>query len=332
MQLKKHLLKKLPAFAVVILALGLASCSSYQYVGQNTDGIYGGDQNKTEADVVEADVEQSNDNTYYKNYFKNTAKEMESNGQDDVFVDIDAYEGTYSDETVDVDRVSTGYAGWGENSTEVSINVYNTGFNNYWHRPYYGWSNWGWSRPYYGWNIGFGYGYGYGGFYNPYIYSPYYGYGGHPYYGHYYGNYGYGRNGVAYSGSRRGGVYGRTSVLGRRVQSNAGIRTNTSRVRTTATPRVRANSTAKPRVRSTTPRVRTTTPRVRPSAPRTSTPRTTTPRSSKPRVKSTTPRRSTPRATTPRRSTPRMTTPRSSSPRMSTPRSSGSSSRVRGRG
>ncbi|WP_055435836.1 hypothetical protein [Lacinutrix algicola] len=308
MQLKKYLLNKLPAYAVVLFALGLTSCGSYQYVGQDSDGIYSEDE--LVEDVVQADTEANS--TYYKNYFKEKSLEMDSNGNenDEVFVDIDSYEGSYSEDYVDTANVDTGYGAWGENSSEVSVNIYNVGFNNYWNRPYYGWNNFGWNRSYSGWNLGYGYGnFGYGGFYSPFWYSPYgynYGYGGNPYYTGYYGRNGYGRNGVAYSSRRRGSVYGRNSALGRRVESSRRSNTTSTRTRTSSTPRVR---TSTPRTRTSTPRVRTrtSTPRVRTTTPRT---RTSTPRTTTPRVRTTTPR-----------------TKSSSPSRSSTRSSSGSSSR-----
>lgn len=313
MQLKKYLLNKLPAYAVVLFALGLTSCGSYQYVGQDSDGIYSEDE--VQEDVVQADTEANS--TYYKNYFKEKSLEMGSNGNDEVFVDIDSYEGSYSEDYVEAANV--GYGAWGENTSEVSVNIYNSGFNNYWNRPYYGWNSFGWNRPYSGWNFGYGYGdFGYGGFYSPYWYSPYnfgygYGYGGYPYYSGYYGRNGYGRNGVVYSSRRRGSTYGRSSALGRRVEASRRSNTTSTRTRTSSTPRVRT-STPRTRSSNSTPRVRTTTPRTRTSTPRTSTPR----------VRTTTPRT--------RTSTPKTSSPSRSSTRSSSGSSSRSSSGSRRRG
>ncbi|AUC82234.1 hypothetical protein [Lacinutrix sp. Bg11-31] len=298
MQLKKYLLNKLPAFAVVLFTLVLTSCGSYQYVGQDSDGIYSEDE--AQKDVVQADAQENGDNTYYKNYFKEKSLEMDSDGNEEVFVDIDSYEGSYSEDNVEVANVASGYGAWGENSSEVSINIYNTGFNNYWNRPYYGWNSFGWNSPYFGWNsFGYGYGnFGYGGFYNPYGYNYGYGYGG------YYGRNGYGRNGLAYNTTRRGGIYGRqSSALGRRVEASRRSNSTSTRTRTSSTPRTR---TVTPRVRTnnSTPRVRSTTPRVRNSTPRTRG-NSSTPRTSKPRVRSTTPRTTTPRTSSPSRSSTR---------------------------
>ncbi|WP_055446652.1 hypothetical protein [Lacinutrix mariniflava] len=325
MQLKKHLLSKLPTFAMVLFALGLTSCGSYQYVGQNNDGVYGEDERQE--DVVRADAEDSGDNTYYKNYFKEKSLEMGSDRNEEVFVDIDSYEGSYSEDYVQEEDVNTGYGAWGENNSDVSINIYNNGFNNYWNRPYYGWNRYGWNRPYSGWNLGFGgyghyySGYQYGGIYDP-FWSPGfgygYGYGAGSYYGGYYGGNGYGRNSLSYNSTRRGSTYGRNSVLGRRVEGARRSSSTSTRTRTSSTPRTRA-TTPRVRTNNSTPRVRTSTPRVRSN------------NSSTPRVRTTTPRTRT-RTTTPRTSTPRTSSPSRSSTRSSSGSSSRSSSGSRGRG
>ncbi|WP_452223790.1 hypothetical protein [Lacinutrix chionoecetis] len=307
MQLKKYLRIKLPAFAAILLSFGLTSCGSYQYVGQDSDGVYGDDDRQVE--VIQTETDDAGNDNYYKNYFKEKSLEMEAADANEVFVDIDAYEGSYAEDGTQ--QSNTGYGSWGENGNEVSINVYNNGFGyyNYWNQPFYGWNRWGWNRPYAGWNIGFGYGYGYGGFgwnagfYDPFWGHPFYGYGygygygGYPYYGGFYGR---NHRGLAYNSTRRGSVYGRNSVLGRRVEASR--RSNTAtRTRTSSTPRVRSTNT--PRVRTNTPRVRTnsSTPRVRTNTPRTRT-NSSTPRNPAPRVRSNTPRSSAPRATSPSRS------------------------------
>ncbi|WP_299387818.1 hypothetical protein [uncultured Lacinutrix sp.] len=293
MQLKKYLLKKLPAFVVVLFALGLTSCGSYQYVGQESDGVYG------EEDIVQADVQDNADNTYYKSYFKEKSIQMESDISNDVFVDVDSYQGNYSDEVVQVDNNNnnSGYGAWGENSSNVTVNLY-SGFS----YSFFDWNNPFIGNGWYG-NRGWAYGYGgfysnlwgpsHGGFYNPFGYSSYgygYGYGGYPYYSGYYGRNGYGRNGVVYSSRRRGSTYGRSSALGRRVEASRRSNTTSTRTRTSSTPRVRTStprtrsSNSTPRVRTTTPRTRTSTPRVRTTTPRT---RTSTPKTSSPSRSST---------------------------------------------
>jgi hypothetical protein len=199
----------------------LSSCGSYQYVGSTSDGIYSEDEPEY---VVIEDVsyqEESNSN-YYSNYFKEKALEVE--GTEDVnpvFTDVDSYE---SQSNVN----SNQNAGWGDNSSQVNITVYDNGWNN-WGYGYanYGWNNWGygynsfgWNRPY-GWNYGYGwnnwgwnsgfYGGYYGGFYPNYGYG--YGYYGNPYYG--YNGY---RNNYAYNNTRRGSGNG---YLNRNYNSNS---------------------------------------------------------------------------------------------------------------
>lgn len=318
MRFINYLKTKVPALTIIGLTLGLTSCGSYQYVGQDSDGIYGTSKNDVEHKEEVAEVkEESSSNGYYQNYFKEKSTEMELASQEgEIFTDIDSYEGTYEEDTDNAD-VQSGYAGWGQQSDNVTINVYSNGFgyNSYWNSPYR-WNRWGWNRPYYGgWNVGIGYaGYGWG---NPFWCTPYYGinYGGYgyaygnPYYNNYYGRNNYGRRGVAYNSGRRGTLLNRSSVLANR-------RTSTRTRSNVSTPRTRTRTKTKVR-----PRTRT---RVRPNSSQ------STIKSSKPRTRTSTPRtRTRTRATsTPR--TNRSFTPRSNSSSRSSSSSRGGSSRRRG--
>ena len=298
---------------VTLLALFLSSCGSYQYVGSTSDGIYGEDESKGYTVIEDAPETTEASSDYYSNYFREKGLDAEEvTEEEEVFTDVDSY-------SSNTEQQVTNNSGWGEGSSNVTINVYNNGWNNWgWNSPYYGrygwnnwgynswgyqnigWNNWGWSN--WGWNNNWNH-YGWnnwgwnGGFYNGWN-NPYYSYYGNGYYNGY-------RRGYAYNNSRRGSY--RSSYLGKNAYSSR------SRLGT-KTPR-----TSKPRVKNT--------PRTRPRAnsPRTSQPRTK-PRAVKPRRS---PRASSPRTSTPRSSSPRSySTPRSSSPRSySTPRSSSSSSR-----
>src|SRR5699024_9042780 len=152
---------------------------------------------------------------YYKQYFQSKqgayAPILESEEESAVFTDIEAYstrdyigdDGYIYTEEIPLEETET-YAGWGQNSTSVSINFYGSGnyYNPYYYNSFYGY----WGYPYYrygfyypGWYGGFAFSYGWGGYYNPYYYYPNYYYPGW-YGGSYYGN-------VAYNRGRRNAVY-----------------------------------------------------------------------------------------------------------------------------
>ena len=169
------------------------------------------DNNDYQEAVVDAE-NNSKSNNYYKNYFREKSLEYDNMANGEVFTDIDDYQSA-SVENDTIDNNYQGYAGWGQNNSSISINVYPSyGYYNYWwNRPYYnnywgynGWNTWGyydWYTPYY-----------YGGYYNSWAYyNPYryYYYGNPYYYGGYYGYYGnhvYSRRGLSYSATRRGSL------------------------------------------------------------------------------------------------------------------------------
>lgn len=257
MLLNNYFKNKLPLLAVLTLLIGLTSCGSYQYVGQDSDGIYGPSDRRVEyreVPVRVANADAQNNNSYYKNYFKEKSLEYENESlENEIFTDIDSYEGNYALENDSLEIAYEGYGGWGQNSSEVSINVYpNYGFNNYWwHRPYYAWGWGGYYGPFYsGWGYGFNsfywhspyYGGYYGSFYNPYYYYRSYRYS--PYYNNrYYGNRYYSGRGVAYNTGRRGSSYNRRGITNNR-NSNF-IRRNSLSTRNYSSarrPNVRSNT------------------------------------------------------------------------------------------
>ncbi len=183
--------KKLnPIFIVGSLTFLISSCGTYNIKNYDeSDGIYSSNNTVVvENDVVENDVmENETKNNYYKQYFQTKSLDYQNLPDDNtILTDVDAY---HSKDTLDaegyvitekrdyISEFDEEYGAWGNNSTQVSINVYG-GYN---YAPIYG-----------GWNIGFGWGWGYpyywGGYY------PYYGYGwGNPYFwGGYYPYHGYG--------------------------------------------------------------------------------------------------------------------------------------------
>lgn len=311
--LKPYILK-----ASVLLSLISTSCGSYEYAGSYNDGIYGSDDEYYE-DVEYYDenqrVVQSDNDNYYQNYFSQKSREYDMIlGEDEIFTDVDSYKGNYSEDQIDsvqVDslRYQNAYAGWGQNTNDVTINIYNDTWNRpffgggigwydwYWGRPWgwnnWGWNSWGWNNWNWGWNVGIGWGWNSWGWNAPFGWGwhPWYGYGGFGWNNYYWNQNVYSRRGYAYNRTRRG-----SSLLNRNFNATTSNRANTNLSRS-----------------------RTTTPRRNLYSPRTNTPRSTTqPRNYNPRPRTTT----SPRSNTPR---PRTSSPRNYNPRNNSPRSSSGS-------
>ncbi|MFD2550231.1 hypothetical protein ACFSQP_00245 [Bizionia sediminis] len=321
MSIKNYILDKTPTIAVLTSLLFVSACGTYQQAGSDADGIY-----NTSTTAVEQETNTAVDNSvYYQNYFKEKTSEYAVYTNDEVFTDVDEYSGEYV-ENDSIQYQPQAYAGWGQETSNVSINVYNGGgfYNNFYDPFYFGyyppiWTNHYFYRPYY-----------YTGYYNPWWHGGYYGgfYGGYyhnPWNNYYYGNH------VAFINGRRGGAYNmpgrygssryfdsnriynaaprrdytRSSHVGRRdrtqtdaratrstrstVRDVRSTRNNSNNVAPNSTPRVRNNST--PRVRNNnTPRVQTNStprPRVRTnSTPRTNSNFSTPRRSSSPTIRS----------------------------------------------
>jgi hypothetical protein len=299
MQLYDYLKPKMHFIGLFAVAITMVSCGSYQYAGYEDDSIYG----RTERTVDYANNESSADNSlYYKDYFKEKTEQYAgiSDDSDVIFTDIDSYEGVASDEN---DTIYDGnYAGWGENNSDVTINIYGGhAFNSiWWNRPYY--TSWGWNygygygnlwgygfNNYYGWNrplwLDFGYGYGYG---FPYYYGGYYGY---PYYygniyygnfnGYYEGNY-YNRRPLAYNSTRRGASYTANRTMGNTSRRSTINSSNTRRTtvgdlnrRTTNRRSILNSNTNRRSINSNaTRRIQTNSTRTRPTTTRSNNTRT----------------------------------------------------------
>ena len=246
------------------LGILVTSCGTYQNSSYyDNDGVYGSSDN-TQNRVVQNDNANSE---YYKNYFSNINQENE-----EIFTNVDNYTTPVDTTATAKQNTTNGYNGWGQNSTNVTVNyfdAYGAGWNgwygsgwgwnngwgwNSWYGPGWGWNNgWGWNSwygPGWGWNTGWGWnswygaGWGWGGWY-----SPYYGYGyGYPYYGNYgwASNYGYngGRRNTIYrnnlggiNGSRVANGYTRSNTVNPRNSdvrpTNLGVRPNNGGVRST---------------------------------------------------------------------------------------------------
>ena len=180
-------------FRVLSLLFGfiLASCGSYHNSSYyDSDGIYSRTEQYASQDTPQEDNRQVTGSyfTQFQDYY------IPSEEPVGIFTDVDSYYGSG-------EAYSTGYSGWGNSVTDVSVNIYGGGLG------WGGWyGSWGWGSPYWG------YGWGWSTWYNPYWgwnswYNPYwgwnYGWGGYyPYYGNYtyhrgprnayYSDYGYG--------------------------------------------------------------------------------------------------------------------------------------------
>src|SRR5690606_22238495 len=100
MQINNSFLTKTPWIAVFGLFVVLASCGSSQYAAQDSDGIYSSDpQVEYQEDAVVSTQTETNSQAYYKNYFKEKSLEYQlpEENEDDVFTDVDSYEGEYAE-------------------------------------------------------------------------------------------------------------------------------------------------------------------------------------------------------------------------------------------
>lgn len=284
------LIKNYRLLLLSILSLGISSCSSFKNSSyDNNDGIYSSTTSRETTLDNNQEYTQVKQPNVYAEKFKQMEEELYEN---EYFTDVDAYSSNQVDTVYVIER---SYAGWGNNQSDVNVNYYNNGWNNWgygynsWYGPgwnngfyygntwgigiNYGWNNWGWNSPYYG--------YGWNNWYNPYYgYNNYYG-------GSFYNNnisYNRGRRGMngyypansGRSSNRSATISGRSSQIG-----NATVRT--SRVRTTTTRdnnSINSSGTTRPTRTITSPRS-TTTPRTTTTPRSISTPRSTSsPRSS----------------------------------------------------
>lgn len=129
---------KVPVMPVLGIMVLLTSCGSSQYASQNNDGIYGSGNS---VEYQEEVAVQPDNSAYYQNLFKEKSMDyqMPADQQGEVFTDVDSYQGNYDDQYYAEDGY-TGYAGWGQSSSNISVNVYN--------------DSWWWGNPY--WSLGWG--------------------------------------------------------------------------------------------------------------------------------------------------------------------------------
>ncbi|MGB5667690.1 MAG: hypothetical protein WBM53_12645, partial [Maribacter sp.] len=197
------LLRIRSAVLLAIVGILVFSCGSYQQASYyDNDGIYEED-NVRVVEKAPQQVRQKKENNAYSDYFGQKADEYGEILDSEVFTDIDSYASKVENDSLvnegdlldyyNTENDYEGYGGWGDNATDVSINIYGGGGYGFgYYNPWFinSWNYWGYGGYYNPWrwnNWGFGYGYGYG-YYNPW-YSPYYyGYGYGGYYNRYYGN------------------------------------------------------------------------------------------------------------------------------------------------
>lgn len=242
----------------VPVGLLVASCGSFQEASYyDNDGIYA----SSETTVAPTEQHNNVDNDTYVDYFDAKAKEYdELLNSDAIFTDVDSYNsGEYAQDSTDLidDETYRSFAGWGDNTTDVSINIYTNPRWGWYASPWFwGWNRW--NRWNFGWNWGV-YNYAYAGWIDPFwIYdgwwSPYWGYnfGFYGYYGWYgrpfYYNYGYYphslRRSYAYANSRRG-YYNRSNLTSTdsRYRYSRGRSSNYTRTRALNYTRNRGYST-----------------------------------------------------------------------------------------
>ncbi|MFD1096725.1 hypothetical protein ACFQ3Q_13270 [Salegentibacter chungangensis] len=222
---------------VPVLLLLLASCGSYQYSGYENDGIYGDTNGERPAEYEQSQnanqQKETNRNSYYKNLFAEKSAMYGELAEGAIFTDVEDYSSSrdYEDEEYQEDQTtySGGYAPWGNDPDQITINFYDNGFYSPWYYtfynpyyyPYYGYNYWGsfgypapfpghytywhnrfgyrgyYGHPYWGSSIGFGFGFTYNPFFR-YNYGRYFG-------SHFYSNYHrlYSYRNVAYNTGRR---------------------------------------------------------------------------------------------------------------------------------
>jgi len=191
-------IKEISFFALI--GILITSCGSYQQASYyDNDGIYSSSNKQVTTNNKQAVVKKT-DNTY-ANYFGEKANEYNDILENEIFTDVDSYYSNQLNDSTDValqtDYINqnnnyNGTAGWGENPTNVSINIHdNWGWNNAGFFNNWGWGNagfynnwgyggYGWNRFYSPWrnrgfynNWGYGYGFNYGwGGYNSFYCPP----------------------------------------------------------------------------------------------------------------------------------------------------------------
>jgi hypothetical protein len=335
MQLNNALQSKLQLLGALAIVFSLYSCGSFQYAGNNNDGVYGeSNDRRIEQQQEESSQNATNSNNsnseYYKDYFKEKSQQYNNvNDSDDViFTDIDSYHSDYEEVENDSIQYETGYAGWGEDNKNVTINIYNRPYQDFW-----------WRRFYVGHNLVLGYDWRFDPYWFPVYGSPWnggwindpwcynnfyyrYGYRGGVYSGFYPWYYGR-RRAIAYNNSRRNSIanvaYNRHASITRNSANRTSRSTRLITRPGTSRPMVRPNNSSRPRVNTSRPGTsrpmvrpsNSTRPRITPNRPGTSRPMVRPNSSSRPRVTPNRPGTSRPMVRPSNSSRPRVTRPAS---------------------
>jgi len=234
------------SFLNIFILIGLTGCGSYQNSSVMTEDIYETDK-VVATQVIEVQQLPNSQNIFYKNAFSEKSKEYELVKAENDILFTEAEQ--YTDANTDNDSTDVSYGPWGDNKTNVTINMLggrsmysirgsrsnypswmmNSGYG-YGNVFGYGLNSWGygydmyWAKPY--WNNF------HNGLFYPYWNNMGYGYGGYGYGGYGYGygfGYGYGQSNnfyrntnVAYVSGRRGStaLAGRSSSFSSRVSKN----------------------------------------------------------------------------------------------------------------
>jgi len=124
--------------SLIIVLSALYSCSSSQPAYSENDGIYGAPEKKSEVVMV-----RDTRTDYYQNYFSG-----ENENSQEIFTDIDAYEGYSENDTVYVENYDNGNPPWEKTASSVSVSInvgvgWGYGGCNRWGGYYWGMGPWG---------------------------------------------------------------------------------------------------------------------------------------------------------------------------------------------
>ena len=148
--------KLYPIATVLLIAVFLVSCGSYQQASYyEDDGIYatGNRVVRVEKKSAEAVAAEQQEKNMYGEYFGQRAQQYEEILDSEIFTDVDSYYSGVENDSLQIGEQTDYFAdkndyvgnpGWGDNPTNLTINIYD--------------NSWGWSDPWL-WNAGWGWGY-----------------------------------------------------------------------------------------------------------------------------------------------------------------------------
>ena len=133
---------------VIVVGILVVSCGSYQQASYyDNDGIYDDGNVRIVEKTPHRTIQKKKDNQY-ADYFGQKADEYGEILDSEIFTDIDGYSSEVQNDSIanEDDLTSyynpnndyAGYGGWGDNATDVNINIYDNGW---------GWNNWGVEQP-----------------------------------------------------------------------------------------------------------------------------------------------------------------------------------------